>query len=109
MYTACKLGRKQLVNHPMAFEPGLSFKYFRHNIDAIMSLPAWSVPGMAGVLVRFIKYLEALGHECLGQLLCDEIGGPHAAPLRRGQSGGQWSELCLVLRTSLEGVTPISA
>jgi hypothetical protein len=44
-----------------------------------MSLPARPVPGMAFVLVRFVHHLEALRRESLGQLLCDEIGGSHAA------------------------------
>jgi hypothetical protein len=43
-----------------------------------MSLPAFPVPGMACMLVRFILHLEALGRESLGQLLCDGIGGSHA-------------------------------
>jgi len=104
-----KLCRKQLVNHAVAFDPGLSFKHFRYNIDAIVSLPARPVSGMAFVLVGFIEHIEALRRESLGQLLCDQIGGPHAAPLRRGQSGGQWLESCLALRSSLEGVTRKSA
>jgi hypothetical protein len=32
---------------------------------------------MTLVLVRFINHFEALRHESLGQLLCDEIGGSH--------------------------------
>jgi hypothetical protein len=34
---------------------------------------------MAFVLVRFILHLEALGRKSLGQLLCDGVGGSHAA------------------------------
>jgi hypothetical protein len=44
-----------------------------------MSLPARPGAGMAFVLVRFVHHLEALRRESLGQLLCDEIGGSHAA------------------------------
>lgn len=109
MNAAREFGRKRLIYHAVTFQPGLSFEDVRHNINAEVSLSARPVPGMALMLVRFVQNLEALRRESLGQLLCDEIGGSHAAPLRRGQFGGQWSELCLILRSSLEGVTPISA
>jgi hypothetical protein len=36
------------------------------------------------VLVGFIQHVEALRGESLGQLLCDDIGGPHAARLEEG-------------------------
>jgi hypothetical protein len=61
------------------------------------------------VLVRFVKHFQALRRESLGQLFCDEIGGPHAAPLRRGRRTGQWLETDMAPRTSLEGVTSKSA
>jgi hypothetical protein len=84
MNAAGKLACEQLIDHTMAFEPGLSLEGFRHNIDAVVSLPARPVPGMAFVLVGFVQHLEALRRESLGQLLCDEIGGPHAARLGEG-------------------------
>ena len=84
MDTACELGRKQLINHPVAFEPGLSFERLRHDIDAVVSLPARSVPGMAFMMLGFIQHFKAERRESLGQLLCDEIGGPHAARLGEG-------------------------
>ncbi len=90
MHAACELGRKRLIDHAVALEPGLSFERFRHDIDPEMGLPARPVPGMAFVLVGFIHHLEALRRESLGQLLCDEIGGPHAARIRRGRPAGQW-------------------
>jgi hypothetical protein len=37
------------------------------------------------VLVRFVHHLEALRLESLGQLLCDQIGGSHAARLGEGR------------------------
>jgi len=49
-----------------------------------MRLPAGPVPGMAFMLVRFIEYFQALRRESLGQLLCDDIGGPHSARLGEG-------------------------
>jgi hypothetical protein len=36
---------------------------------------------MAFVLVGFVLDRKALRRESLGQLLCDDIGGSHAAPL----------------------------
>jgi hypothetical protein len=36
------------------------------------------------MLVGFVQHVEALRRESLGQLLCDEIGGPHAARLGEG-------------------------
>lgn len=82
--SARQLGRKQLINHAVAFEPGLSFERLRYDIETKMSLPARLVPGMAFMLVRFVQHLEALRRESLGQLLCDEIGGPHVARLGEG-------------------------
>jgi len=85
MNSAGEFVRQQLVNHAMAFEPALSFEGIRHDIDTVMRLPARPVSGMAFMLVRFIKHLQALRRESLGQLLCDEIGGPHL--LRLGEGG----------------------
>jgi hypothetical protein len=36
------------------------------------------------MLVGFVQHLKALRRESLGQLLCDDIGGPHAARLGEG-------------------------
>jgi hypothetical protein len=46
---------------------------------------------MAFMLVRFVHHLEALRRESLGQLLCDEIGGSHAARLGEGRA---WVNAC---------------
>jgi hypothetical protein len=35
--------------------------------------------------VGFVHHIEALGGESLGQLLCDQVGGPHAAQLEGGR------------------------
>jgi hypothetical protein len=56
---------------------------------------------MAFVLVRFIQHFEAYWHESLGQLLCDEIGGPHAARLREGRPAVNGRRQYLVLKASL--------
>jgi hypothetical protein len=92
MHAAGELARKRLVNHAMALDPALPFERFRYDINPEMGLPARPGPGMAFMLVRFIYHLEALRAESLGQLLCDEIGGAHAARIRRGWPTGQWPE-----------------
>src|SRR4030095_1255143 len=68
---------KQLIDHAVALEPGLSFERFRYNIDAGMSLPAPPVSGMAFMLAGFVQHLKALRRESFGQLLRDQIGGSH--------------------------------
>jgi len=90
VHAAGQLIRQCLVDHAMAFEAGLTFERLRHDIHFEVSLPARPVPGMAFVLVGFVLHLEALRCESLGQLLCDEIDGSHAVPLRRGRPAGQW-------------------
>ena len=87
---ARKFVRKFSINQAVALESGLTFERLRYDIDLEMSLPARPVPGMAFVLVRFVHHLEALRLESLGQLLCDEIGGAHAARITRGRRAGQW-------------------
>ena len=75
-----EFGCEQLIYHAVAFQPGLSFEGIRHNINAEMCLSARPVPGMALMLVRFVKHLEALRRESRGQLFCDQIDGSHADP-----------------------------
>lgn len=82
---ARKFVRKFSINQAVALESGLTFERLRYDIDLEMSLPARPVPGMAFVLVRFVHHLEALRLESLGQLLCDQIGGSHAARLGEGR------------------------
>jgi len=85
MHATRKLGGKRLIDHAVTLDAGLSFERLRHDIHTEVSLRARPVRGMAFVLVRFINHFEALRHESLGQLLCDEIGGSHIA--RLGECG----------------------
>ncbi len=82
MDAAGKLAGERVVNHAVAFQPGLSFERLRHDINAVMSLPARPPAGMALMFLGFVLDPEALRRESLGQLLCDQIGGSHAARLR---------------------------
>jgi len=105
MNAAREFGRKRLIYHAVTFQPGLSFEDVRHDINTKVSLSARPVPGMALMLVRFVQNLEALRRESLGQLLCDEIGGPHVARLGEGSPWVNGREV----QSSLEGVTRKSA
>jgi hypothetical protein len=82
--------RQGFVDHAVTLEPGLTFEGVRYDIDPEMGLPARPVSGVARVLMGFINHVEALRLESPGQLLCDEIGGSHAARLKDGQRAGQW-------------------
>jgi hypothetical protein len=42
-----------------------------------MSFPARPMAGMALMLVGLVDHLEALWHESLSQLFCDDIGSAH--------------------------------
>jgi hypothetical protein len=108
VHAAYKFPGKRRINHAVALDPGLSFEGVSHDIDPEMGLPAFPVPGMAFMLVRFILHLEALGRKSLGQLLRDGIGGSHAARVKRRRRAGQWQESwrigTVALLSSLEGI-----
>jgi len=74
---AGKLARQGGVNHPVAFEPALPAKGFRHDIKPEMGLAARPMPGMAFMPMRFILNMQALGRESLAQLFRDQILGSH--------------------------------
>ena len=88
VHAAGEFVRQRRINQRWR-SPGHAFEEFRHYIDPEMGLPARPMPGMAFVLVQFIQHFEALRRESLGQLLCDQIGGPHGVRLKDGQAGGQ--------------------
>ena len=60
MHAARKLTGKCLIDHAMAFDAAFSADRFRHDMDPEMSLPARPGPGVALVLMRFIRNVEAL-------------------------------------------------
>jgi hypothetical protein len=61
----------------MAVDPGLSFEGIRHDIDAVMRLPAGPGTGMARVQMRLVLHIEASRREAVGQLLGNDIDGAH--------------------------------
>ena len=66
----------------MPFEAGLSTEGFRHDIESEMRLAAGPMARMAFMPMRFVDDAQALRRESLRQLLCDEVGGAHAGPLK---------------------------
>jgi hypothetical protein len=108
VHAAGEFPGKRRIYHAMALDPGLTFERVSHNINSEVGLPAFPMSGMAFVLVRFILHLEALGRESLGQLIRDDIGGSHAARVKRRRRAGQWQESrrigAVVLLSSLEGI-----
>ena len=82
MYAALELGAKYVVDHAVAFEPALSAKSLRHDIDPEMSLPADLIRSMPGVLMGFVQNLQALGGESLGQLVRDQVAPCHDVAYR---------------------------
>jgi hypothetical protein len=85
VHTAGQFRGKQLIDHAVTLNAGLSLERVRHDMDSIMRLPARSMSGMAFMLMGFINNLEALRRESLGQLFCDVIYGSHIA--RLGERG----------------------
>lgn len=51
VHSARQFRRKRLIDHPVPLDAGLPFEGIRHNINAIVSLSAGPMPGMAFVLM----------------------------------------------------------
>jgi hypothetical protein len=79
MHAAGELGSERRVDHAMAFEPALSAKGFRHNIESEMRLAAGPVSGMALMAMGFVLDMQAFGRESIAQLFRDEIACLHGA------------------------------
>jgi len=69
----------RLAVDAVALEAALPAERLRHNIYPEMSFPALSMPGMPGVLVGFVDYLQVRRGESLRQLLGDDIACCHAS------------------------------
>ena len=74
-----ELTDKCFVDHAVALKPALPAERLGHNIYPEMSFPAFSMPGMPGVLVGFVDYLQVRRGESLRQLLGDDIACCHAS------------------------------
>jgi hypothetical protein len=79
MDAACQFRAKRVVDHAVAFDPGLAFEGLGYNMNAVVSLAAGAVACMAGVLVGLILHLQALWCESPGQLTDNIIVSGHLA------------------------------
>jgi hypothetical protein len=92
MDAACKLGRKNLIDHAMTFDPALSAERGRHDMYPEMSLATGSVSRMAFMVVRLVLDVEALWRQRGGELFGDPVFDLHEN-LRKGAPGsGQRGE-----------------
>ncbi len=90
MHAALELGDKGFVDHAVALEAALPAERFRHDIYPEMRFPALPMPGVPGVLVGFVHYLEPRGVESPGQLFRDEITPGHGLGITGSEPAGQY-------------------
>lgn len=60
MDTVRKIVRQNGIDHTMALQPALAVKRFRHDINAEVSLAAWTMPTVAGMLVGLVLDVQTL-------------------------------------------------
>src|SRR3954469_23503451 len=65
------------IHHAVTFDPALPFEGRRYDIDPEMRLAARPVAGMALMQMRFVRNVEAFGHESFTQLVYDSVPGAH--------------------------------
>ena len=102
-----KLARKSFVDQAMAGKPALPPEGLRHDIDAVMRLPARPMPGMTFMAMRFVEHFEAFRVESRSQLLGDNILGLHGPAYRRNRLRSiaeEWQKSAPALLSSLEDV-----
>ena len=86
MDAAGKLGRKNLVDHAMTFDPALSAERLRHDMNPEMTFAAGPVSCMALMAVRFVLHLEALRRQGGCELFGDPVFDLHEN-VRKGAPG----------------------
>src|SRR5262249_52905360 len=74
MHAVREFLRERLVDHAVAVDPALPTEDLRHDIDAVVGLPARPVARMALVAVRLVLHPQARGGEGRGQLFGDNVG-----------------------------------
>src|ERR1700677_3896369 len=87
VHAAGKLARECRVDHAMAFEPALSAKGLRHDIETEMGLATWPMSGMAFMAMRFVLDVKAGGRESLAQLFRDQIACLHGRDIASVRCG----------------------
>jgi hypothetical protein len=100
MHAALELGDKGFVDHAVALEPALPAERLSHDIYPEMRFPALAMPGVPGVLVGFVHYLEPRGVESPGQLFRDEITPGHGLDITGSEPAGQSTARKTQLRLS---------
>jgi hypothetical protein len=58
MHATLELCRKRFVHHAVALDPALPMEGIRHDIHPEMSLAAFPMTGVSGVLVGLIDHVE---------------------------------------------------
>ena len=90
MHGARKLPRQGRIDHAMAFDPGLPFERFRHDINPEMRFAARPVAGMALMQVRFVLNVEAFGRESFTQFAYDSVPCAHGGGINSVAAVRQW-------------------
>jgi hypothetical protein len=68
-----ELTGERCIDQAMAVDPALPLEGSRHDIDPEMSLAAFPVAGMPGMLMGLVDHSHTLWRESLGQLFCDDV------------------------------------
>jgi hypothetical protein len=83
MHAALELRCKGFVHHAMALDPALPSEGVRHNMNPVMSLAAFPVAGVSGVMVGLVDDVEPCRREGPSKLLHDGVAGIHGWRLSR--------------------------
>src|SRR5689334_629178 len=87
-----ELGRKNLVDHAMTFDPALPAERLSYDMDSEMTFAARPVSGMAFVAVRFVLDVEALRRQGGGELFGDPVFDLHETVGKGAAGPGQPGE-----------------
>ena len=68
MDAAFEFVRQRRVDHTVAFEPALSAKRLRHDIEAKVRLAAWPVASMSLMQMGFVFDAQTLGRKSRNEL-----------------------------------------
>jgi hypothetical protein len=73
MNARCEFAGERGIDQAMTIEPALPLEDLRYDIHPEMSLAAFPMAGMSGVLMGFVDHSQTLWRESLGQLFCDDV------------------------------------
>ena len=86
MNAAGELGRKNLIDHAMTFDPAFAAERLRHDMNPEMTLAARPVSRVAFMAVRLVFDVEALRRQGGGELFSDPGFDLHENT-RKGEPG----------------------